>query len=341
MWLNFREKSFYSNKYASLKHEILVNSYNISFDRVNCNLSANSVRANLISIFSSCTRYLKLDRNLCRNNLLRINLGRSIGFFITRHEEKERIRQEKLEAKVIRHSNDLLSVLRQWIRLFSTSWLDVTIREGDSIKTLSDLEKWEPFSWACEHLEDKYHAIWEAWFGKEKGKEGYTTLVSQIDEQIGSIRKGIGDKIKDTLTPYEQFNDNEVAQLIEFIYEYIESRVDKGHDSYYFGIIETTESRPAHIASLHLPKEPRVYSCEFFGLTASSARDLVKTVETLNSVLSDAELNGAMKNLKRLRIERNRKQEQFITGIKYIITAATYEFKGIEGKCRVCRDWKP
>lgn len=116
MWRNFREISFYFNRYASLKHEILVNSHNVSFDRIDCNYSANSLRVNLISIFSSCIRYLKLDRNFCGNNLLRINLGRSIGFFITRREERERLLQEKLEERYRNHVRPLVESLKLWFK---------------------------------------------------------------------------------------------------------------------------------------------------------------------------------------------------------------------------------
>ena len=249
-------------------------------------------------------------------------------------------RKKKLEDQYTRHSKTILSVFEEWIGLFSTNWFTEARRHESGRKSLEDLEKWEPFSWACEHLDDGYRDVWETWFGKEKGKEGYKVLTAQYDEQIRNIKKSIGDKIENALMPYEQFKDDYVTQLIQLIYEYIRSRVDEGHDTYYFGI-ETMESRMPFISSFRLPKESKTVSYKFGNLTASSESELTKTVDTLNSVLGDTELNDAMKNIKLLGIERNKKQEQFITGVKSIITTATYALKNVEGKCRICRDWKP
>jgi hypothetical protein len=246
-------------------------------------------------------------------------------------------RKKKLEDQYTKHSNDVLSVFRKWIRLFSIDFQDEILKQGDSIKTLPDLEMWEPFSWACEHLEDKYHATWEAWFGKEKGKEGYKALIAQCENQKDGIRKQIEDKIKDEIgVKYSYtFEDDKLNWLVTDIYDDIEHKVVTGNNLFRFEV-ERGGNVPPFIVSV------RAGSISYHRLHYIDAgSDLEAMVDTLNSILNDAKLSEAMKSLELLKAERGKKLEQFITGIKSIIIAATYEFKGVEGKCRVCRDWKP
>jgi hypothetical protein len=72
--------SFYPNKHTNLKHEMVDNSHRIFTNSGKRNYSHYLAYINSVSVLSSHTKHLRLDRNLGRGNLFRINLGRSIGF---------------------------------------------------------------------------------------------------------------------------------------------------------------------------------------------------------------------------------------------------------------------
>jgi len=317
MWLNFKYLAMNTLDYASLLGKPARYTCSFNDSRISEYVSSNSLMGEYRWQLSSCRLYPSNP------------FSRLLGVLGER--------KKKLKEQYAQHSNDVLTVFRKWTGLFSTRDLDIAYRAGDSIKTLSDLEKWEPFSWACEHLEDKYHDIWETWFGKEKGKKGVKALTAQMENQKDGITEHIEDKIKDEIgVKYSYtFKDAQLACLVADIYDWIEHKVATGEDLFHFEV-ECGGGVPAHILSVYAGS---ISIRRVHYIDAESGLEEIKG--TLTSVLRDAELYDAMKNLKLLRIERNKRQEQFITGIESIITAATYEFKNIEGRCRVCRDWKP
>jgi hypothetical protein len=196
MWASFKEKSFYSNRYASLKHEILVNSDDISLDRVNCNCPTNSIHADLISISSPRSGYLKLDRNFSGNNILRRRLGRSIGFFITRHGEK----QEKLEERYKNHVKPLIESLKLWFKRDIAGELRVvtdvrptyTIDFGHAVYHTNDAtvvsapeDPTQVHDYAKQHL--THYPFWESWKQYKTQSETHLLKVKALWKQIEEI----------------------------------------------------------------------------------------------------------------------------------------------------------
>lgn len=321
MWRNFREIGFYSNSYASLRHEILVNSANVSSDGVNRNYPTNSIQVNLKPIFGTCSGHLKLDRDYYWNSLLGVHLGRSIAFFIGERRKDKR----RLEAQYLKHSNDLAELV---FKIWQCSpW---------------DLVDNDLFPNACEHLECGYPDLWRVWSDKENG---YKALSLQCDNQKESIRKNIEGKLKDEIEVKcsYTFKSDQLSWLVVDIYDYIEYKVTIGRDRFYFEV-EIKENRPPSIVSLLKEAGYPPYYRHFHYLENSSESNLKKIAEILNSLLTDVKLNDAVKNLEWKKAETAKKLKQFRDGLKSIISTAEYGFKGIDGECNGnhgCKDWKP
>jgi hypothetical protein len=100
-------------------------------------------------------------------------------------------------------------------------------------------------------------------------------------------------------------------------------------------VLEKIEKDEISLACLSTCSHPFY---ELYDLANTYVSELTKVVETLNCVLSDTELNDTMKNPKLLGIERNRKLQKFITGIKSVIITVTHAFKDIDGNAVYVED---
>lgn len=304
MWLNFKYSPMNTVAYARLLAKLTCHTYSSNNPCVRNYVRSNCLGGKYTRESPSCGLYLSNP------------FGRLLAVLGER--------KKKLEDQYIRHSNDL-------VELVFKKWQDSTC----------DLVDNDLFPNACEHLDSGYHDLWDAWFSELEKKEGYKALSLQCDKQKESIRKDLGNKIKDAITGKFQYvlNVDQLNFLVDDIYNSIGLKARTGQDPPFYFEVQIRENLPASIVSLW--KENKSYYRAFHYLENSSGSNFREITKILNSMLSNAKFNDAMNSLELKKAETAKKLEQFRDGLKSIISTATYEFKGIEGKCRRCKDWKP
>lgn len=250
-----------------------------------------------------------------------------------RKDEKIRI-HDILEAKSKKHSNDLATVFKEWQ---NSTW---------------DLNGNYLFPCACEHLDEGYHDLWDIWFSEVNGKEGYKLLSVKCIEQKEKIKKQIENKIRNEIEVGFKytFADEELNMLVCDIYDYIEHKISIRKELFFFKATwgrdmipsirsQTKETRASYRAFNYLTKSLKV-----FGDTKEidkAMNYLEKIAEILNLMLIDHDLSESMKTLEMYQAKQKEKLKKFREGLDVIINVSKYGFKDIDGKCQICRSWKP
>lgn len=272
------------------------------------------------SRFCNCIRSYSLNRKhaweppSCRL-YLRHSLVRFLGAL--------QGRKKKLEEQYMQHSNDLVNVFKEWQ---DSKW---------------DLVDNDLFRSACEHLDSGYHDLWDAWFSEEKGKEGYKALSVKCDTLRSSIGTIIADKIKDALKnklPSVQLTEKTMSLLIRDIRDHVYHKTEHGYSLFYFDAEYLHEPKLYKLVTM---RNKNSYYQGDYDLKSSSDVNINAIVEILNSILNEAEITKEIKSLRSLEQDMQKRLIQFRAGLQLIINTVKYEFKGVAGKCHICKNWKP
>jgi len=262
-----------------------------------------------------------------------VQIGGIVRGWLKEKKEEKAKKRDILEGNLQKHSKYLADVFKEWQK---SEW-DLT---GNYL-----------FPHACEHLKSGYNDLWSIWFSEEKGNEGYKALSSKCDEQNDKIRKQIESNIRNEIgVRFEyMFTDKEMDTLVKDIYDHIENKVRTKKELLYFvatwGRLDPSirslrkETKASYRAFNYLQKS--IKQMGNIEETKKAMNYLEKIAKVLNSMLIDADLYNSMESLELYRINRSEKLGKFKEGLDVVINTSKYGFKSIEGKCQICKSWKP
>lgn len=301
MWLSFKYSPMNTFDYANLLAKLAGYTYSLNSYNVHNPIRSNSLNRKYAWKPPSCRLYL-------RHSLVRF-LGALEG------------RKKKLEEQYLKHSNDL-------IELVFKKWQDSTW----------DLVDNDLFPNACEHLESGYPDLWCVWSDKENG---YKALSAKCDTLLSSIHIIIADKIQDSLMkklPSVQLTERTMSLLVADVTDYVYRKTEDGYSLFYFDVEYLHEPKLYKLITM---RNENSYYRGDYDLKSPSNVDIRDVVEILSSILDDAKIVEEIKSLRTKEEERGKMLAQFRVGLKSLVKTSSYEFKGIEGKCRICKGWKP
>lgn len=274
--------SSYSNRISSVSLQRLLSRF----------LSANRLAVSLSvfrkQYFSECSPY-------------RLNIGRSIRFFITIRERKQQARSK--------HTEDLITELKKWI-------------EGPFSFTYKVLEKH-----VRQHLETGYKELWNLY----EGKDGIRT----VDFQCTALREDVYRKIKTEIQ--KQVSQNSLSFEIEKLNWFIWDIIDfiEGNILCTF-IVVPHRAGTFSISSV----EPNGSTSRSDYLRGDNEDDLKKLAEIMNNMLNDTQVQSMVKVLHEKKELLHRMCEIFVKKINLVIENVTHgvsdKDRVLLGKCGRC-----
>lgn len=271
-------------------------------------LSANRLAVSLSvfrkQYFSKCSPY-------------RLNIGRSIGFFITIRERKH----EKTMDSLKKHTEDLMPELKK--------------RSGEP--SIFSIFPNEPLVVMMrEHIRSGYQELWDILEGRDGIKvveSSYYALAKKIAEQIETfIEKQRSEKIS-------EFEIENLDWFVQDIRDFLEKKL-YDNKSYTFMVVTDSIIPDAHI----------INSVRFDGTInrakylSGTKENLEKTAEIMNNSLNDAQLQQMIRIQHDLGQQLYSKRETFKEKTNMIIRNITYgvsdEDRILLGSCYLCKKAK-
>jgi hypothetical protein len=290
--------SSYSNRISSVSLQRLLSRF----------LSANRLAVSLSvfrkQYFSECSPY-------------RLNIGRSIGFFITIRERKH----EKTMDSLKKHTEDLMPELKKWsgnpsiFSIFPNESLVVMMRE---------------------HIRTGYQELWDILEGRDGIKVVESSYYVLVKKTAGQIETFIE---KQHLERIPKFEIENLDWFIQDIKDFLEKKL-YDNKSYTFVVVTDSAILDTYIIN-SVRSDGTINRAKYL---SGTKENLEKIAEIMNHSLNDAQLQQMIRTLHDLGQQLYSKRETYKKKMNMIIHNITYgvsdEDKILLGKCDRCRNIK-